>query len=169
MSIIHDPIYMALTSLLCIKKAVSYAEVASVAKVKKQKVLDTFITNKHLMVMDKQGRVTRLITAEENRIRHAHAEWTQGKNFKREPVNYGADHQIVLCEAVRDQFKHLVKPYCVGGLGDNYWTEYLLDTPENRQELLKAGIVCYEDALAGMNMAQTHQTHHDWQGFYEVG
>jgi hypothetical protein len=162
MSIINDTIYQALTSLLCIKKPISYSEVASVAGAKRQKVLDVFIRNKHLLVMDKQGRVERFISDEANQARHAHAEWTQGKNFKLEGVNYGSDHQIVLSEAVWDKYKHLIKPYCEGGIGDSYWTKYLLDTPENRAVLLSDGIVCYDDVVAGYAMSHGHLTHHDW-------
>lgn len=162
MNILHDPIYQALTSLLCIKKPVSYSEVASVAGAKRQKVLDVFIRNKHLLVMDKRKRVERFISDEANQARNAHALWTHGKNFKLSPINYGSDHQIVLCEAVRDNYKHLIKPYCVGGFGDSCWTEYLLDTPENRAALLADGIVCYDDVVAGYAMSHGHLTHHDW-------
>jgi hypothetical protein len=162
MSILNDPIYQAITSLLCIKKPISYSEVASVAGVKRQKVLDVIIRNKHLLVMDKQGRIERFISDEANQARHAHAEWTQGKNFKLSPINYGSDNKIVLSETVRDTYKHLIKPYCVGGLGDNYWTEYLLDAPENRAALAKDGIVCCEDVMAGFVKNMEHLTHHDW-------
>jgi len=162
MSILHDPIYQAITSLLCIKKPISYSEIASVAGVKRQKVLDVLIRNKHLLVMDKQGRIERFISDAANQARNAHALWTQGKNFKIEPVNYGADNQIILCDSIKDKYKHLIKPYCVGGIGDNYWTEYLLDTPENRAALLADGIVFYEDVLAGFAMSHGHLTHHDW-------
>jgi hypothetical protein len=162
MSILHDPIYQAITSLLLIKKPVGYAEVASVAKVKKQKVLDVIIRNKHLLKMDAKGRIMGFISNECNQTRAAHVLWTQGKNFKLSPINYGSDHQIVLCADIACKYKHLNKPYCEGGLGDNYWTEYLLDTPENRAALLADGIQNYEDVLAEFVKNYKNMTHHDW-------
>jgi len=139
MSKATTPVLYALQSLLFIKDTVTYAEIASVTGIKKQLALEIIIRNKHLLRMSKDGKITGIISDEQNARRLAHAEFTCGKVFKIEAANYGLINIIVVDAHYKDKVTHLFESYCVGGLGDNFFTKYIIDTCNNRQALNELG------------------------------
>jgi hypothetical protein len=73
MNPMNDPIYKAISTLCAFKGKATYAEVASVAGVKKQKAIDCLLTNKHLLKMDKNGCILGFISHEANICRKLEA------------------------------------------------------------------------------------------------
>ena len=139
------PIWTAICQLLQLKESVTYAEVAIAAGVKKPKCLEVIARNKHLLVVDKKGLIHRFVTDDELIIKKANPAFADNKLFIKYPVNYGTDYALRVYDDVG--IKDLYKPYCVGGIGDNYMTEFILATPENCAELVKRGFVFWDDYI----------------------
>jgi hypothetical protein len=142
-----DPIYLALRNLLEIKKAVSYFEVASVAGVKRKVALEAIVANKHLLGMDEKGRVTRFATDKMLRERKAALAYARGEVYTTHDVNYGSDKEIKVADAFKEKIIDLEIPYCVGGLGDNYWTRYVIVSEKTCDEMRKRGFIPYDEYL----------------------
>jgi hypothetical protein len=142
-----DPIYLALRNLLEIKKAVSYFEVATVAGVKRKVALETIVANKHLLVMDDKGRVTRFVADKTLRERKTAIAYASGEVYETHLVNYGSDSAIRVADAFKEKIKDLETPYCVGGLGDNYMTRYIVVSEKTCDEMRKRGFVPYNEYI----------------------
>ena len=162
MNPMNDPVYKAIATLCDLKGFATYAEVATVAGIKKQKAVDYLLRNKHLLKMNKKGQVTGFITHESNVRRIVEGMFTMGKVYKTQEVNYGADKAIYVHETYGEKVKHLLKPYCVGGLGDNYWTNYIILTQGNHEALVELGFRAYEDVVNGKLAAGSDQVWNDW-------
>lgn len=162
MNPMNDPIYKAIATLCDFKGKATYAEVASVAGVKKQKAVDYLLRNKHLLKMDQKGGIIGFISHEANIRRNVEAMFTQGKIYKTEEVNYGCDKQAIVHPMYADKVKHLVKPYCVGGIGDNYWTNYLLVTDANVKALNDLGFREFNEVVKEKLENGEHNVWMDW-------
>lgn len=143
----HDPVYIAIQSLTELKGSASYNEIASVAGLKRQKAIDIILRNKHLLKIDKKGKVIGFISHKSNVIRNVEAMFTQGLVYKTEEINYGADKVIIVHELYKEKIKHLIKPYWVGGLGDNYKTECVILNPDNKKALNDLGFQDFNEIV----------------------
>lgn len=141
----RNPVYLALRDLLAIKPAVTYAEVASVSGIKRKDALANIVTNKDFLKLDKKGRITGFISDDSLRHTRTHGAVTCGKVYWCEPVNYGADQEIKVGELYKEKIKDLETAYCVGGIGDNYWTRYVIASDKTHEEMRKRGFVFYDD------------------------
>jgi len=158
----NDPVYRAISTLCEIKGKVTYAEIALVTGIKRQKALDFIIRNKHLLTMDKRGNITGFITHEANVRRIVEGMFTMGKVYKTEGVNYGCDKEIKVHEQYKEKVKHLAKPYCVGGIGDNYWTEYIIVNDDTVKAMNALGFLDYDDVVKEKIDNGQEQVWHSW-------
>jgi hypothetical protein len=156
-------IWFAIGQLLQIKEAITYTEVATAAGVKKPKCLEVIVKNKHLLKIDKKGRITGVLTDKQYIIKKARWAFGRGELFVLEGVNYGTDNELRVPKEYEDKIKDLRTPYCVGGLGDNYMTEYVLDTPKNREELVKRGFTYWDDYVAKLKAEGDNVLHAWWE------
>jgi hypothetical protein len=159
---IDDPIYRAISSLCDLKGAVTYSEIASVANVKRQNVIDCILRNKHLLKMDKKGKVTGFISHKANVHRMVEQMFVSGKVYKTNEVNYGCDKAIEVYESHKEKVKHLIKPYCVGGIGDNYWTEYIIVTEGTCKAMKELGFCDYDDVVKEKIDKGENKVWNDW-------
>ena len=106
----HDPVYKAIITLCELKGKATYAEIASVAGIKKQKAIDYLLRNENILRKDKNGNILGFISHESNVRRTVECMFTQGKIFKTEEVNYGCDKEAKVHPMYAEKVKHLVKP-----------------------------------------------------------
>jgi hypothetical protein len=162
MNPMNDPVYRAIATLCDLKGFATYAEVASVAGVKKQKAVDYLLRNKHLLKMNKKGQITGFISHESNVRRIVEGMFTMGKVYKLQEVNYGADKAVVVADGYFEKVKHLVETYFVGGFGDCYKTEYIILRENTHEKMVELGFRYFEDVVKGKLEAGSDQVWHDW-------
>ncbi len=158
----RDPVYMAIQSLTELKGSASYSEIASVAGIKRQKAIDIILRNKHLLKIDKKGKVTGFISHEINVIRIVEGIYIAGHAYKTEEINYGADKAIIVHKNHREKIKHLYKPYWVGGLGDNYKIECIVYNEENIKLINDSGFQDYNEIVNNKIKKGEHNIWTDW-------
>jgi hypothetical protein len=158
----NHPVYRAIDTICALKGKATYGEVATVAGIKKQKALDYILRNKAILRMDKKGNILGFITHDANVHRAVAAAFTRGEIFKTEEVNYGCDKAIVVHEFYAEKVKHLLKPYCVGGIGDNYWTNYIIVTEENVKALNDLGFREWNEVVKEKLAKGDDQVWRDW-------
>ncbi len=161
MSYSHS-VYRAIDTICALKGKATYAEVAGVAGIKKQKAIDYILRNKDILRMDKNGNILGFITHEANVRRTVATMFTQGKIYKTGGVNYGCDNEIVVHDFYKEKVKHLATPYCVGGIGDNYWTTYILVSEANVKAMNDLGFREWNEVVKVKIANGEDQVWRDW-------
>ena len=139
------PILETIRALLKLRTDTSMAEIASMAGVPKRKVLDTILANGSLVWTNKKtGRVAKVDTTSSLRKQL----WESGAFYRK--GTYGAwsiEGHCIEFHGNDDLRERLKDTRTVGGLGDNYPVEIILDTPENRAAVETAGLRPWDEAV----------------------
>jgi hypothetical protein len=145
---LHDPVYKAIVSICELKGSASYAEIATISGIKKQKALDYILRNKHLLRLNKTGKILGFISHEQNVRRVVEGLFSFGKVYKTHEINYGADRAISVRENhFNDKLKSLVQPYYCGGIGDSYKIECILLTDANKKVMEEIGFRDFDEVV----------------------
>jgi hypothetical protein len=159
---LHDPVYKAITTICELKGSASYAEIASVSGIKKQKALDIIIRNKHLLRLDKVGKVKGFISHEQNVIRIVDGLFTMGKVYKTALINYGADSEVLVHKMHYEAVKDLSVKYICGGIGDCYTIDCILLTEGIKKALEKRGFKYFDEVVKEKIDKGENQVWTDW-------
>jgi len=157
-----DPVYAAIDTLSAIKHQVSYAEIASVAGVKKQVAINYIIRNKHLLNINKNGKIAGFITYENNVRRIVNGMFSMGKVYTTAQINYGADQQILVDTYYYDKVKHLASSYYVGGIGDCFEAVYIVHTTENVKAMNQLGFRDFNEVVNEKKANGEDRIVNDW-------
>lgn len=157
-----DPVYKAIMTICEVKGSASYSEIASVAGIKKQKALDFVIRNKHLLKLNKAGKVWGFISHEQNVRRIVEGLFTMGQVFKTVGINYGADSAINVHDFYYDKIKDLSQKYFCGGIGDSYPIDRVLLSDGMKKVLEERGFKSFEELVKEKIDKGENQVWTDW-------
>jgi len=137
------PILDTIRALLEFKDRTTIAEIARVAVVPQKRVLDVLNKNGHMVYRDRSNGNIIKVTPRE----------TLRKQLKESPEYYfrttfGAwaveGYQLTF-RGNQELADRLKQKRLVGGIGDCWTEEHILDTPENRKALEDAGLKLWDD------------------------
>jgi hypothetical protein len=158
----RDPVYCAINTLCELQKVASYAEIASVAGIKKQLAINYILRNKHLLKINAKGKIEGFISHESNVRRIVDAMFTRGEVYKVKEINYGADKAIEVHPNYYEKVKHLEEAYWEGGFGDSYKAYHIIVRDNIKEKMLDLGFRFYNDVVEGKISAGSHNIWVDW-------
>ncbi len=128
----------ALRQVLKFKSFTTLAELSSLVKYDKLRVMIILNDNDEYIRKDKNGKILGFTDWKSKEVAKA---FNAGKIYKSSLINYGAASELeVVSTDISDiRIAHIKEYYICGGFGDSYTVNVIIDKPENRAKLKELG------------------------------